>query len=432
MSESTPPPSTKRTETMGTMATMVGSDLEHANSDHHDLSDNLEDYFVGPRDLAHHSKWPMFLQLHGSVTPRMILPIAFTGAWATAISCISYFVYNLGIDSVLLTVLGFVVGLSLSFRNSTAYERYAEGRKYWTQLSLATQNLARLVWVHVAEREGSEVEDLLAKVTFCNMLVTFAYALKHKLRFEPFTHYDDLEPRLKHLNVLAKKAEPRDFANPSTLRRAALALGFPMAESNPRKLIKKSTKPLGNVPLEILTYCSEYFKSVIDNETFKAPIYQTQALNMLTTMNDILTGTDRILNTPLPIAYSIAISQITWVYIIVLPFQLWDRLQWVTIPATMFAAYIILGLALIGREIENPFGDDVNDLPLEDFCQQIRREIDVIMASGAPGTEDFIHTDDNLLLHPLSNHGYHYLKQKTPEQVRQYLKTKMEKGVRNL
>lgn len=31
-----------------------------------------------------------------------------------------------GIDNILLTVLGFVVGLALSFRSSTAYERYAE------------------------------------------------------------------------------------------------------------------------------------------------------------------------------------------------------------------------------------------------------------------------------------------------------------------
>jgi hypothetical protein len=46
MSETTPPPSTKRTETMGTMATMVGSDPENASGDHHDLADNLEDYFV--------------------------------------------------------------------------------------------------------------------------------------------------------------------------------------------------------------------------------------------------------------------------------------------------------------------------------------------------------------------------------------------------
>lgn len=68
-------------------------------------------------------------------------------------------------SNVLLTVLGFVVGLALSFRSSTAYERYAEGRKYWSQLVLTCHNLARLIWLHSGEREGEEgKQDLLAKM----------------------------------------------------------------------------------------------------------------------------------------------------------------------------------------------------------------------------------------------------------------------------
>lgn len=68
-------------------------------------------------------------------------------------------------------------------------------------------------------------------------------------------------------------------------------------------------------------------------------------------MNDVLKGTGRILNTPLPIAYSIAISQITWVYTLLLPFQLYKLLGWIKIPASIFAAYIVLGIALIGHKI---------------------------------------------------------------------------------
>jgi ion channel-forming bestrophin family protein len=70
---------------------------------------------------------------------------------------------------VLLTVLGFVVGLALSFRSSTAYERYAEGRKYWAQMVLATRNLSRIVWIHAKERPGQDgKKDLLAKLyLFC-------------------------------------------------------------------------------------------------------------------------------------------------------------------------------------------------------------------------------------------------------------------------
>lgn len=52
-------------------------------------------------------------------------------------------------------------------------------------------------------------------------------------------------------------------------------------------------------------------------------------------MNDVLAGTERVLSTPLPLAYRIAISQITWVYVLMLPFQLYDELGWITIPGTI-------------------------------------------------------------------------------------------------
>jgi putative membrane protein len=125
----------------------------------------IENYFVGPLDMKKHSKWPFFLRMHGSVLPKMLLPLVVVALWSTLITLISEFVFPLKISSLLLTILGFVVGMAISFRTSTAYERYAEGRKYWSQLLFAGQNLARTIWIHAAERDG-EVgkEDLLAKL----------------------------------------------------------------------------------------------------------------------------------------------------------------------------------------------------------------------------------------------------------------------------
>jgi putative membrane protein len=242
-----------------------------------------------------------------------------------------------------------VVGLALSFRSSTAYERYNEGRKYWAQLTFASQNLARLIWIHADERHNiPEVgkNDLLGKISCLNLIVAFSSALKHKLRFEPYMHYEDLKPMVGHLDTFARAAdEPEQNKKQNPLKTAAQFLGIPMAESNPRKALKKANGPLGNLPLEILNHLSAYMKTIYTNETLKVSIYQTQSLNAITTFNDVLTGTDRILSTPLPIAYSIAIGQITWVYILLLPFQLYKSLGWVTIPASIFAAYIILGIA---------------------------------------------------------------------------------------
>lgn len=388
---------------------------------------NVEDYFVHPKDISKHSKLPYFLRLYGSITPRMLVPLVFVGCWATLITCISKFKRPLVVSNVLLTVLGFVVGLGISFRTSSAYERYVDGRKYWTQLIQTSRDLARHIWIHAEERHKDPQEgkaDLLAKLTALNLIVAFAVSLKHRLRFEPYTNYPDLEPLVSHLSTFAGTASdppapPR--RTPSRWKKVGVYLGLTMAESNPRKLIKRSKKNLGNLPLEILTYLSVYVGSIMENGTLKNGGQQAMVLGNIASLNEILAGAERVLNTPLPVAYSIAISQITWVYVIALPFQLWDSLGWITIPGTIVGAYIILGIAAIGREIENPFGLDTNDLPLEQFCTELAADIDEIASKTPPKPKDFIHTDQNHILYSL---GYGAWNEKSVEDIRATLRAR--------
>lgn len=150
--------------------------------------------------------------------------------------------------------------------------------------------------------------------------------------------------------------------------------------------------------------------------------------NNIASLNDVLTGTERVLTTPLPIAYTIAISQITWVYVFLLPFQLISVLDWVTIPAAVAAAYIILGILFIGREIENPFGEDVNDLPLENYCSQIASELDVLASKPKQRNCDWVESVDNRVLWPLSNNGWHAWMNRGEQRVRDAIRAKTEMG----
>jgi putative membrane protein len=368
------------------------------------------------------------MQLHGSILPEMILPLLFVGVWATAVRCFSEYVHNIGVNQVLLTVLGFVVGLGLSFRSSTAYERYNEGRKYWAQVSLASNNLARTIWVNASVRSGeSAKQDMLHKITGLNLIVAYSIALKHKLRWEPYTNYDDLEGLISHLNTWAQEAtatQGEQRRSRSHFKAVGEYLGVSFAHSNPMKAVKKSTRPLGNLPLEILSYISAYLDDLADNAQLKIP-HQTFAVNNIASLNDALIGTDRILRTPLPIAYSIAIAQITWVYIFMLPFQLESTLKWVMIPATIVAAYIILGILFIGREIENPFGDDVNDLPLDSYCQRIANDIDVICSIEKPKIADLVKSPKNKPFYPLSSMSAPAWAERSEKVVREELKFKV-------
>ncbi|KIW84385.1 hypothetical protein Z517_03635 [Fonsecaea pedrosoi CBS 271.37] len=391
---------------------------------------DIEDLFVGPRDMNHHSKWPWFARLHGSVLPKMILPLAFVAGWATLFTCINKFVYELVFDSVLLTITGFVVSLALSFRSTTAYERYSEGRKYWAQLIVTSRNLARIIWIHTKERHSMSEEqgksELLAKLTALNLINAFAVALKHRLRFEPSTDYPDLQPLIGNLHTLASEADQSQLQpkRASSWKAAGQYLGVSFAESNPRKLIKRSRDNLGNLPLEILNYLGAYLDEVCSNGQLTLPIHQTTVMNSIAQLADILTGTERVLNTPVPIAYSISISQITWVYILTLPFQIYSKLGWVTIFGVVLAAYIILGLAAIGYEIENPFGVDVNDLPLDDYCRELASDIDVLTSMPAPNTEGFITAANNKVLFPLSMSDYELWNDRSVAEIRSALRAK--------
>lgn len=392
---------------------------------------DLEDYFVGPLDVQKHSKWPFFLRLHGSVLPEMILPLFFVGAWASAITCVHMLVHSLAVNTVLLTVLGFVVSFALSFRCSSAYERYSDGRKYWSLLTMTSRNLARMIWIHAVERHDESPEmgkaDLLAKLTAINMINAFASALKHRLRFEPAADYPDLAPYVAHLgNAMAVNAnqEALHTKKQTPWKTTGERLGVSFAISNPRKILKRSKENLGNLPHEILTYLQSYAEELFKNETMALGGAQVLILNDIRALAEVLGGCEIILNTPLPIAYSIAIAQITWAYIIVLPFQLVGTLQWIAIPASVIASYIILGLASIGREIENPFGTDVNDLNMDSYCRELAADLDVLTSSPAPKMEDFVRNPENRILFPLSMTTYEGWENRTVEDIREALRAK--------
>lgn len=88
-------------------------------------------------------------------------------------------------------------------------------------------------------------------------------------------------------------------------------------------------------------------------------VYAFSALN---SMVDCVTGFERILRTPIPLAYSVHLHHATWIYLLTLPSQLVEGLGWGTACAVSLAAFCLLGVLEIGWEIENPFGRDCNDL----------------------------------------------------------------------
>jgi len=104
---------------------------------------------------------------------------------------------------------------------------------------------------------------------------------------------------------------------------------------------------------------------------------------------DILSGCERILKTPMPLAYAIKLKQLLLIYCLLLPFELVGGLGWWTSPILAFLSLILIGIEEIGAEIEEPFGHDPNDLPLDIICATILRNVEGLIKS-APCSRSFM------------------------------------------
>ena len=62
-------------------------------------------------------------------------------------------------------------------------------------------------------------------------------------------------------------------------------------------------------------------------------------------------------------------------------FALLDAFHWWTAPVTLLLTYALFGIEEIGVQIEDPFGADDNDLPLERFCATIEKNLRELLPS---------------------------------------------------
>jgi ion channel-forming bestrophin family protein len=80
--------------------------------------------------------------------------------------------------------------------------------------------------------------------------------------------------------------------------------------------------------------------------------------------------------------YTITLKMLLTMYFLMLPWGLVSGLHWFTGPTLAFLSFILLGIDEIGAEIEEPFGHDPNDLPLDAICLTILRNVNEIGSSS--------------------------------------------------
>tara|TARA_B000000565_G_C23730455_1_gene357025 strand:- start:404 stop:1135 length:732 start_codon:yes stop_codon:yes gene_type:complete len=233
------------------------------------------------------------------------------------------------LSNVVHSLLGFVLSLFLVFRTNTAYDRWWEGRKQWGALV----NVSRTLAIRVREFGG----DAAVHSFFAAHIPGFVDALKVHLRPSqggaPDRPSEGVWNQANHApNAWAQSME----------RQAAAQLSSGAWTSQQHWLVSQN----------------------------------------LERMVDILGACERILKTPIPYSYSMFMKKFIFLYVVTLPLGFVSTFEWWAVPVVMLVFYILVSVELIAEEIEDPFGVDDNDLPLDGMAQTIRANTDEILGRG--------------------------------------------------
>jgi putative membrane protein len=287
----------------------------------------------------------LIFKLRGSVIPAILPQVLLCSGFGCLISYLHRQGWNLSYPLLGNVVPSIVVGLLLVFRTNTAYDRFWEGRKLWGSMVNATRNLSRQIWFGV---EAQSPDSQAEKAAILRLLAAFVVATKLHLRQQPPNQ--ELEPLIA-----------------------------------PHLLTELETA--SHPPLRLVVWVEDYLQT--QHRLGKLPVVQLIHLDeLLEKLVEAVGGCERILKTPIPLAYAIHLKQLLLLYCLLLPFGIVDQTNWWTGLIVGLIAFTLFGVEAIGIEIENPFGCDLNDLPLNAICLTIQRNIEDLIA-GTPAPSSF-------------------------------------------
>ncbi|PVA06037.1 bestrophin family protein [Thalassorhabdomicrobium marinisediminis] len=270
----------------------------------------------------HPSNLKLFFVLQGSIVPKIIGRIVGVALITAIVLLLDRKVTPLPHISIgAMGVFGVALSLFLGFRNNAAYDRWWEARKLWGTMIAEVRTLGRHATIFVDSPEGRE------RMLSC--AVVFAHALRGKLRSV------DVQAEMTPWMDAGRAARIAAHGNPADAALRALA---------------DEVATLGRA-------------GALDG------FGQMTIAGSVSTLAEAQAGCERILLTPLPFVYSLLVRRTTYLYCGLLPFALIEPSGGFAPALAAVVAYVFFGLQAVTNELELPFRNVENGLPLDAMCR---------------------------------------------------------------
>jgi putative membrane protein len=291
----------------------------------------------------------------GRVHPRQVLqilhyvgrPLALLFCWDVVVTA-GYLVtpYRFDFPALPLSLIGSAIAVFLAFRNTTAYARWWEARTLWGAMVNSSRSFARELKMLLPSSAGS------IRIELVRRHIAYVHALRLHLRRQP--PWNELQARLpadelEHLHTVA------------------------------------------NVPNAILDCSAQIIGRLEGLDSMKL----ATLAHTLSDFSNAQGGMERINNTPFPRQYATYPVVFTHGFCLLLPLGLVGSLGIYTPLGSTVAGFLFLALLQIGNDMQAPFANTQNDVPLTSLTRSI--EINLLDGLGETHTLKTVEVDNGVL-----------------------------------
>jgi ion channel-forming bestrophin family protein len=258
------------------------------------------------------------------------LPVLALAGWDFLI-VVAYEVFHwtwVGSTSVPLALYGTAISIIVGFRNNYAYGRWWEARTLWGAIVNRSRSVARQVLTTMSAPAGASDAERAEVAAAQRKLVYYQIAFVHALR--------------QQLRALDPIAEIRNVVPAEECARLVGDKNVSLALQRRMGAMSREARQRG--------WLSDWEWQAIDGS--------------LNALMDSQGGAERIKNTPMPKQYDFFPTLFVQIYCLMLPIGMVENLHWFTPLGSTVVGFMFLALDKIGRDLEDPFENDIYDVAL--------------------------------------------------------------------